>query len=114
MKKVVSIFLVLMMMFSLCACGQSVEDDILGSWAVIDGTYMLAVKFNDGAIEMAVINILDEDAIEEKGSYTIDEDAKTINANLDGKSVEFKYSYDENDNFKLYYGDLELEKQEKE
>ena len=113
MKKVIAVLMVVVLMFSLTACGQNVKKDILGTWSGVKGSYLLMFTFEEDECEAFSFYTdgYSYDTDDGKGIYTIDEKAKTITIAIDGVSsrATLNYSYN-NGEFELYAGNVKLEK----
>lgn len=90
MKKIIALSLVMVLLFSLCACGetQKIEKALQGSWETSSGVTDLC--FDDGTFEITIFGITNT------ATYEVQEDAILITYE-NGHTEELTYTWNDGD-----------------
>lgn len=96
MKKVFAIVLILIMLFSLVACGnKSVEKELIGNWVGAEGDSVFFMEFSKDSVVLFGIDDFWEEVFDYKGTYFIDKENSKIHitVNVDGENEEREIEY---------------------
>ena len=79
MKKVIVMFLILIMSLTLVACGnKTIEEEIIGNWIFTETDNTYIINFTTNSFKMTMVSGNYDDFFEYDGDYSINKEEKKI------------------------------------
>lgn len=112
MKRIFSIFLILIMSLTFVACGnKSIEEEIVGNWIYTESENTYIINFTTDSFKMTMISGNYDDFFEYDGDYSINKDENTILLSTDtSEELELEYIYEDKELYLNMYDEATFEK----
>lgn len=112
MKKVIVMFLILIMSLTLVACGnKTIEEEIIGNWIFTETDNTYIINFTTNSFKMTMVSGNYDDFFEYDGDYSINKEEKKILLSTDtSEELELKYMYEDKELYLNLYDEATFEK----
>lgn len=112
MKRIFSIFLILIISLTFVACGnKSIEEEIVGNWIYTETDNTYIINFTTDSFKMTMVSGNYDDFFEYDGDYSINKDENKILLSTDtSEKLELKYIYEDSELYLNMYDEATFEK----
>lgn len=112
MKKVIVMFLILIMSLTFVACGnKTIEEEIIGNWIFTETDNTYIINFTTDSFKMTMVSGNYDDFFEYDGDYSINKEEKKILLSTDtSEELELEYMYEDKELYLNLYDEATFEK----
>ena len=112
MKKVIVMFLILIMSLTFVACGnKTIEEEIIGNWIFTETDNTYIINFTTDSFKMTMVSGNYDDFFEYDGDYSINKEEKKILLSTDtSEALELEYMYEDKELYLNLYDEATFEK----
>ena len=112
MKKVIVMFLILIMSLTFVACGnKTIEEEIIGNWIFTETDNTYIINFTTDSFNMTMVSGNYDDFFEYDGDYSINKEEKKILLSTDtSEELELEYMYEDKELYLNLYDEATFEK----